>query len=337
MSEFAFNVLQFGRQSVVGTAVAASTIFPADPGVGIDLDRGYTSPDEDFGVLSRHQAGRGSYGLRGAQLTIPAVARFEDLMHVLERRLAGGVVPSGAGPYTYTYNLDETSDTAKFYTIENGSETSQDQWRATGCVATDLELGFDSLAAPGEAPWKTSETVIALDRQPNAKTGALTAPVAMETIEGHLTTLLEGTTATAFASLAELTASLIQFRLKISGDRPRRAYGNNTPADLASGFGIVKPEVTFDAQVKVSATSKTNVHDIFNAAGAVAGERRWRVKAVGSGTKVLTIDGRVRFMAIPIGDRDGERIYQVSGHYLKDATLASSLQIVLINSVSTIP
>lgn len=333
MAEAVFHKLQFGRQTVVGTPVAATTIFPCT-GTVIDLDRAYANPDEDYGELSDEQTGRGSFGVRGAELSLEADARFQDLMHPLEMHVAGGVVPSGIGPYTYTYTWDNTADTVKFYTAEDTDETQG--WRGTGLVLDELTLGFDALSAPGNAPWRVGGSGLLLDRSATAATGSLTAPASMETLEGHLTQLYEGTTATAFASLTELSASLISFRLTSTANRVRRPYGGTSDVATAYGFSA-KPGVTFEAMVKLGATSKTNIHDIYNTAGSVVQERRWRVKVTGSGTNTLTIDARVRFRSVNIGDRDGERTYLVNGSFVKDATLASRGQIILVNSVASIP
>lgn len=331
MGEAAFNLLQFGIQSAVGTAVPATALFPCDPGVIIDLDRAIQSPEEDFGVLSRHQPGRASSGIRGAEFPLTCLVRFEDIIRVFEMRLAGGIVPTGGPLYLWAYTLDETASTTKFLTWENADDAQG--WRLFGGTVTDLELGFDALSAPGESPWKLSATVIGLNREAVTVTAGLSAPASMETVEGHLTTLLEGTTATAFASLAELSAHLIMYKLKISGDRPRRAYGS--ASDVASAYGIVKPEVTVEAMIKQSASAKSNIHDIYNASGSVPGERRWRVKAAGSAGKYLQIDHRVRFTSVPIGERDGERVLHVQGHAVKDSTLASSLLITVANAVAS--
>jgi len=65
MSEAVFRVLQLGHQSAFGSGTAATTIFPVDPGSGeFELDRAIESPDEDYGVIARHQQGRGSNGVR---------------------------------------------------------------------------------------------------------------------------------------------------------------------------------------------------------------------------------------------------------------------------------
>ncbi len=420
MSEIVFDRLQLGLQTgtpaAPGAAVAATILFPIDAGlIDAELDRGYESPDEDFGMLARHQPGRGSYGLRGAQVPLTFVARFEDIMRFLEMRLAGGIVPSGTaitlanpsaaaddiidtaaphgavagdqvvftaltggtglstntpyfviaanlgsttlqvsatpggaavnfttditagtmsvGPtFTWTYTADNTSDTTKVYSAELGSESTSDEFQLSTCIVTDLEIGFDDLSAPGDHPWKVTATLMALDRSIHTLTAALAATSGMETIEGHLARFYEGATSTAFGSLSEAANTLKQYRLKISGGRPYRAAGGTT--DLPYGFGIEKPEVTVEAKVRITSTTKADIHDIHNASGAVAGERRWRISTAGSGSKVFRLDHRVRFGNVKRGELDGEAVYEVSAHCVYDSTLASFLQAVVINTIN---
>ncbi len=334
MAERAFDVIQLGAQSTDTTAVPATVVFPArgdDPA----LDRSIRVPDEDFGRLSAANPGRLTYGARGASMKLDADVRFEDVMRLLEMHARGGVTPTGIGPYTWTYTWDETSLTAKSYTIEVGSETSQDQWRLVGCRASELSLGFDALAAPGNSPWQASASIDAIDRQSNALTAALSAPATLETAEGHLTTLYEGTTATVFGSLAELAGHLVGFRLTSRMPWSRRIYGS--AADTATSWGLEsRPELTFEAELKVSTTSKGDILDILTAAGSPVTERRWRVKVTGSGTKTITIDGRVAFSVVGRGERAGEAVYGVQGQFLYDPTLASRLQVTVVNGVATL-
>src|SRR5689334_8145561 len=125
MTDQVYTKVQLGRESSVGTSVAATTVFPVDTGfLGFELDRAAESPDEDFGNSDREQAGRQQTGLRGAGATLPFVARFQDLFHILEMHVAGSVSPSGSGPYVYTYTFDSTAPTLKPYTFEYGDENS---------------------------------------------------------------------------------------------------------------------------------------------------------------------------------------------------------------------
>lgn len=333
MAEVVFNKMQIGRQAALGTPVAATILFPVDSGVVIDLDRAYLSPNEDYGGRSRHRPDRGTYGVRGAQLSFNADARFEDIIDLLEMGLAGGVTPSGAGPYTWAYAADELTHTLRPYTIEVGDETQE--WETSDALVDTLDIGYDALSAPGNTPWRVAATILGGDRLASTFTGGLSARAGLETAEGHLTTLAEGTTATAFASLTALTGSLVSYRFRLNNNLVRRVYGGATDVFTAWGFSD-RREVSVEAMVKMTATTKTNIHDIFNAAGALAQERRWRILATGSGTKTLTIDQRVRFEAVPIGERDGEHVYNATAHTVYDSTNASDLKITVVNSISAI-
>lgn len=343
MSEGVYQVVQFGRQSAVGTAVAATTRFPVDQGfLGFELDRAAESPDEDFGSTSREYTGRGSTGIRWATASMPFVARFQDFMHPMEMHVATIGTPSGtASPYTWAYVFDESanplSTALKTYTVEYGvAGSTQDEWRAYGVVATDFELGFDALSAPGNSMWKGTLGLVGVAREVNSMTSAQSAPSTLETMEGHLTTLAEGPVGTAFASLSALTGSLKQFSLRSSLNAVGRAYGGSS--DVATAIGRNgKGGVEFDAMIAMSSTSKTDIHDIFNVSGSVPTERRWRLTCTGSGVNTLTLDARVRFTATDVGEHEGERLYAVKGVFVYDSTLAGRGKFTLTNAVSTIP
>ena len=342
MSEGVFNVVALGAQSSLATAVAASTIFPVDAGFpGFALDRASQSPDEDYGSTSREHAGRGSTGVRSATASMPFVARFEDLQQVLASHVATISTPTGtASPYTWTFTFDESSSSLAtaltVRTIEYGVDgTTQDEWRAVGAIIDQLDLGFDNLTAPGNSMWKGTMTWLAVDRENNALTGTATAPSTLETIEGHLTTLAEGPVGTAFASLATATATLRQFRFTSANSAALRPYGGSS--DTASDIGrSQKGNVTFTALIAINATTKTDIADIYDVSGSVPTERRWRIKATGSGTKSLIVDARVRFTTVDIGEDNGERLYQVNGVWVYDSTLAGRGQLALSNGVATL-
>lgn len=332
MSELVFHKLQLGAETTEGTAVPATIIFPADPGAYTELDRALDSPDEDYGGLARHRPGRGNYGVRSGKLTIPGHLRFEDAMRLFEMHLKGGVSPSAG---TWTYTADETTDTLKSYTIEEGTGTQA--WQMPGCLISQLEMGFGPLAAPGASPWTFSATVVGRNRTKTTFTAGLSAPSNMETMQGHLSALYEGTTSTAFGSLSELSGSLISYRLRSNADIVLRAYGSSGGSDVPSAHGRKRHEMTFEAMVKIASTPTSNIFDIYNASGSVPTERRWRIKVTGTGTNAMTIDHRLRFRAVPLGDRDGEQTYSISGDVVHDSTLASQLQVAVTNAVPSLP
>jgi hypothetical protein len=346
VTDAVYNIIQFGRQASFGTPVSATTLFPADAGfTGFELDRASESPDEDFGDESREQPGRESTGVRLATAQLPFVARFQDLMHAWEMHAhATSGTPSGtAAPYSYSWTLGAASHAVagtppiqKLYTVEYGVKSStQDEWEARDVIATGLELGFDALSAPGNSMWRGTLDLVASDRVPATLTASQSAPAALETIEGHLTRLYQGDAGTAFASLPELT-SLKQFSFNSGRNNQGRAYGGT--ADKISAWGqSAKGETSFDAMIGITSTSKSGILDIYETAGSQVVERRWRVKAIGSGDNALTLDFRCRFRAVQVGDHEGERLYAVSGVMVRDTTVGGRLSIGLTNAVSVVP
>ena len=298
MSDAIFNIIQIGQQADTTTAVPAAVLFPVDAGAVIDADRSPSNPEEDYGQNAMAQPGRGHYGLRAASLSITGDVRAEDFPEILEMHAAGGIVAGGgAGAYTWDYTWDIDEDTKTRYTIEGGAvDTANDQWRAVGCLVDTLEIGFDALTAPGNAPWKFTAGVEALYREQHALTPALSAPSTLETFEGHMTSMYEGATGTAFGSLAELTGSLKSFKLSSTLGLARRAYGGIV--DYASAWGQAQRKaLNFTAEIAINATSKSNIHDVYETAGSLMTERRWRILTRGSRlttqneVQVATING----------------------------------------------
>lgn len=283
MSEAVFNIVQLSQQDDTVTPHAAQVLFPVDAGAVIDEDRSPTSPDEDYGENAIGQPGRGTYGLRGASLSLAGEVRAEDFTELLSMHAKGGVTATGgATAYSWAYPWDLTSDTVKRYTIEGGPvDTPNDQWRAVGCVANSLEIGFDALSAPGNAPWRFTAGIEALYRERSDLTAGLSPYTPLETLEGHMTQLFEGATTTAYDSLAEATSTLKSFKLTSELNRLRRAYGGST--DYASAWGYSgRKTLNFTAEVAINATTHAGVSDVYEAAGSTMTERRWRVLARGS-------------------------------------------------------
>ena len=283
MSEAVFNIVQLAQQADTTTAIAAKKLFPVDAGVVIDEDRSPTSPDEDYGENAVGQPGRGTYGMRGATLSLAGEVRAEDFIEILSMHAKGAVTATGgATAYSWAYPWDLTSDTVKRYTIEGGPvDTVNDQWRAVGCICNSLEVGFDALTAPGNAPWRYTAGIEALYRERSDLTAGLVAYTPLETLEGHMTQLFQGATTTAYDSLAEATATLKSFKLTSEMLRVRRAYGGS--ADYASAWGYSgRKTVNFTAEVAINATTHVGVSDVFETAGSTMTERRWRIVARGS-------------------------------------------------------
>lgn len=323
MAESIYRGIQMGVETTFGTEVDATTIYPTDEGSGeFTLNRATEIPSEDFGTQVAHLGGRASTGVRIATASISSQARFEDLGQLL-RIMYAEPAYTGSGPYTQTYTAGTTTTTHESMTVEVNNDV-QDMI-ATGVVATSLDLGFDEIAAGENTMWTASADLQAANLVKGTATSALTIPTTLETIEGHLTTIKQGTTGTAFGSLSELSAHLVSYRIVGNQDKPLRPYGSAT--DVASAIGLRKREVNVTAMLKFSATTVSDIWDIFTVAGSLPTERRWRIVATGSGTKSLTIDHRLLFTDVHLepDGRDGEYLVSVDALATYDSTLATDV------------
>jgi hypothetical protein len=326
MAESLYRGIQIGKETTYGTSVAATTILPVDEGSGeFQKQRGTRFPEEDFQSQVAFLSSRGSHGVQMATGSVAMDCRFEDIGQIL--RMLKAPVYTGAGPYTQTYTLGSTSDDSESLTWEVNNDVQD--FIVSGVKASSVELSYDAIAAGENSPWRVSADLVGNRMVKGTATAALTIPATLETMEGHLTQLYQGTTATAFGSLAELAGHLVNYSLRIEQERPLRPYGSTV--DYASSVGLRKRRSTFNALVKLSATSITDIWDIFDATGGAVTERRWRVKVNGSGTKSMTIDHRVAFMNVvqdPDG-RDGEYLLSVEGKATYDSTNATDIVIAV--------
>ena len=340
-SENVFSIVQFGAQSgtayAPGAAVAATVLFPIDSPVQMLLDRASQYPKQDRGRNVRNTAGQGYHGVRRSDLVLPGQASFEYMMDLLEMHASGGVTPTGGPAYVWVYPFEAVTPTLVPRTIEGGNiDATQAQMRMTSCLVDQLTMGFPDIIAPGAFPWTFSANIVGLDRGISTLTAALSGRTGMEVMQGHLTTLLEGTTSTAFASLTEIAGSLKAYTQTTNRMLATRAYGGATDIPVRFGFKDMSTG-TFEAKLAISATSKSDFHDIWNATSpAPLGERRWRIKVIGTGTKVMTIDARVGITAVPTDDVDGERIFKVGGEFVDDSTLGAPLVWTITNAIATL-
>lgn len=340
-AEQVFNTAQLGRQAgtfySVGAAVAGAVLYPVTEPIVIELDRASTYPPEDYGDNFDAHPGRGHHGSRGASFPFSSVARFGDFMEPLEMHYAGDIAPSGGGPYTWVYPFEVGAPSLVPYTVRSGSETAQDQWAAVGTLLDELTISFTDLDAPGEHPWMIEGSALAVDREASALTGGVEAPAAadLETMMGHLSIIKLGTTATAFGALAEVASTLVSCSIVTRRNLVLRPYGS--ASDLSAGFGFsAKSSGEMVFKVKISATTKSDLHDAWNSSGAALGEKRIRITCDGSGNHLAHFDARIGLTAVPVGERDGERVYECTGKLVKDDTLAAPGQWTVINNVATL-
>lgn len=338
MAEAVFHKFQLGNgagtMAAPGVSQAAAVILPVTEPVVIELDRASAYPAEDYGRNARNHAGRGRHGVRGATFSLRAEATFQNVMEFLELHYAGNVSPTGIGPYTWPYPLEAGSPTLIPATGETATETAQDAYE-TIFLIDELTIGFSDLTSPGANPWEIEASCVGLDRVAAAITGALSAPAALESMMGHLSILKLGTTATAFASLAEISAVLVGASISTQRHLVLRAYGGASDAPTAFGFSEkTTGQITF--RTKITSTTKTDILDAWEAAGSTLGEKRLRITVDGNGNNVAHFDARIGTIVVGTADRDGERVYDVTAELVDDTTLNAPCQWTIVNDIATL-
>lgn len=339
MSENVYDIVQLGAQVgtfvAPGVAVPATIKYPISDHISPELDLGSAYPKLDRGRNVKNLGGSGYHGVRKASVPLPSEVRFEDIWWLLERIYAGGIIPTGSNPYTRVYPYETGAASVIPMTIETGNiDSAAAQERLVSALISSLQMGFTTIDPGSASPWTLSADILAFDREVSALTPGLTEVAnPLETVQGHLTRLYEGSVATAFGALAELGSSLKSFTMTAERSLALRAYGSTS--DRASKFGYTDmSNATYELVVAVSPTAKTDLHDTWNTSGATIGERRLRVKAIGTGSKVFQIDARAGMFAIPWDDANGERVYKVTGEFADDATLDASHVITLVNTIA---
>lgn len=334
MSEAAFRTVQLGKETTFGTAVQGTIVLPLDVGSAeFTLNRAYDIPNEDFGSIVQYLNGRGSFGVRVANASLAMNASFELTPYILDMAIGSAVTSGTAAPYTHTFTADSTADTTHSYTFRI-VDTVQ-PWVVAGAQVQRFDLGFDNIDAGTNSMWKLNADLMAASMDKGTATASLSAPATIQTIEGHLTQLFEGPSGTAYASLTELSASLVQYRLSVDTAKPGRPYGGT--ADTYTSHGYQKRTSTISAMLKVSSTSVSDIWDIFNVSGSLPTDRRWRVKASGSNSATLTIDHLLEFTDIHISpdERNGERLVAVTANCVYDSTNTTDVVIAINNGTSS--
>ena len=215
-----------------------------------------------------------------------------------------GVAGSAGGPYTVTF---------------------------TGSLG---KQNVPSLVASGAGlTGGSSPSVAVATTTPGVLPTAVAARSTFEIMQGHLTRIMEGTTATGFAGLSELVGTLKSYTQTTNRNLAQRAYGGTTDVPTRYGFKDMS-QGTFEYKVAVSPNAKTDLHDLWNTAGGSLGERRHRIEVTGSGSNKLDIDFRAGVTAVPFDDVDGERVYKVSGEFVDDSTLNAPLAWTIVNAVA---
>lgn len=309
MTSSATRVMQLGRESTAGTAVAATTIWRGKG--SMENLQEVTPVEEDIGQYANEL--RAYIANAGAQVVMESTpATFEQLLHILEAGVQT-VTPSGTeSPYTYSYSFpaDTNSEpTIKTYTIEYGD--SEDNDEAEYCFVESFELsGAADEAVMMSATWRGRQM------SATARTGSLTLPSVEEILFNKGALYIDDSGGSVGST--QVSNSLLAFTLSVTtGWKAQPTSDGNLYFTFAK---LTKPEIT----LSVTAEHTSD----WDSAGEKAKwdgstVRLYRLQFTGTSSRQLTIDAAGIYTSFSsIGDQDGDSILDAElmvGHSSDDS------------------
>lgn len=224
---------QIGKQTVIGTSVAATRRLPWRGTVSYNPNR--TDPDVDVGsldpvIIPYAMAPETTWGPTG-------MLTFDDLPYRLAAGLKGGVTAAGgAAPYTWTYQLASlTADAFDYFTVETGDDThAADGIEGFGGVADSLEEEMTEDLGPWSFSdaWLFANADLATDN-----TAGLTVDETPAFVFGADTVIYMDSNALAIG-ITPLVDAVHGATIRVTNnlDQKRFANGSNIRFDLA-GYG----------------------------------------------------------------------------------------------------
>lgn len=324
--------LQLGKESVAGTAVAATTIWRGQGTIEDTLVTNFVP--EQVGLIM--PTDRMNISALGAKLKFDSiVGTFEQLPHLFEagvKKVTSGTSDGVGSGKIYTYPIPTTAiPTIQTYTIEGGDDAGAER----------MEYAFTSkITIEGKAKEELKVSAEWMGRQVavNAFTGALSLPTVEDILTSKGKVYLDASGG-SFGS-TQYQATITDFSLEYTtGWVPRFTIDGNLYFTVAR---LTKPEV------KLSITME-------HVANAITEKANWRTKvarlirlefagaALGTpgtaySTKIFRIDLAGRWDKFDaLSDQDGNDIVvgKFTGGY--SATAGTAGQFVIVNEVATLP
>lgn len=321
--------LQAGKETTWGTTVAATAIWYPTMLAGFRDPNAFVQPVERRGSLA--PARRAYLPQQGAEGSIEAECTFEDVIFFLNMALKTGVI-TGASPYTHTFTPSTTAaNTPISYSMEFGDDVQA--FLVGGVLCKNLTLSGQlgqAIMAKADLFGKSIATT--------TFTAALTHRTQESALANKMTVFFDdtgGTIGTGANAKSDGTSvansSLVSWEWRI----PEHFYpqyhqaGALTPTTY--GEKMFMPELDLVMAFKASVNTLRTKY--------AAGTRQLvRLRAAGSGSKTLTIDGAYTIVEdpLPFTERDGESLVNLKLRAEYDSTDALYCSIVVVNLVAAL-
>ena len=322
-----YNVVQMGRESTKGTAVAATTIWRGPFGAPEDT-RIRKIKEEDVGTLVAAEL---AYDTRlGATLAMPSTElTFEQVTHLLEAGILTAT-PTGSGPYTRAYSLPlSTARTVKTYTLEAGNVLAPaDNMEIPYCFVSEMEL-----SGKVDEAWMMSATWLGQRWMSSTLTAALSVPAVEPALFGKTRFYVDDSGGTI--GTTQISAMLLEATIKIETGIQFVPMGNGNLYPTEHKF--VKPAGTFTLAYELEETSSVSFVAAERAKWQAGAGRLIRLDTPGSSA---SRNFRMDFYAIydkfgAYENSDGNVSVKVEGHFGYSATDTLFMTATVINGTAS--
>lgn len=326
------KIVQLGRETTPGTAVAATTIWR---GMGsLEQMDVHEFPEENIGILPG--ADREYKSQVGGQISLEAIpATFEQLCYLLE--MGVGLVQTGAADGAgsdkiYTYTMPTTQGTlASTYTVEGGDNAGAEEMEYAYCPEFTLE---------GNAGEALMMSGVLQGRQ--ISTATFTSPISLPSVEDVI--FAKGK---IYIDDADGTIGTTQFTNTWLNANISVKTGL-TAVRTAEGFLYFSILKRIQPEITVNFTFEHNDNSIAEKLNWTNGTARlirmiWEGSAVTTaGTtytyKTLQIDMAGKWEKFdPIGDQDGNDIIPATFRARYNATSGLYAAFTVVNELTSLP
>lgn len=333
LTRLRFN--QVGKQSVLGTAVAATRRVPWRGAVVYNPNR--TDPDVDVGSIDPIIA---PYILNPETSWNPTgPLTFNDLPIRLSAGLMGGISPTGATAKTWTYQVASlTQDAFDYWTNEFGDDTeATDTIVAFGGLADSLEetMGEDL------GPWTLSDNWVFASATLGANgTNSLAVDTDPEFVFGGDTAVYMDTVAGSIG-ITPTPDSIHQSTIRVTNnlDKKRFANGSNTRNQLAGyGRGARQIELVLTvAKTSQWITEAATLDDTPTPARFFRVSTTSTELAAAANPYKYNREGAFRLFERADQEIGGNAVIQLTYRAFYDSTLGYAYKATVVNTLAALP
>ncbi len=251
--------------------------------------------------------------------TSTAFASLSELvgLHAMDVTIPTGVVPRKWGDATDYFNTigrmpTKPTGNFTFYQLAATKTGLFDLWQTAGSVVQEKRL---RVLARGSLLFGTNEVqTITLTGGPTGGTFTLTFGA-------------QTTTAIAFnASAADVQAALrLLSTIGPYGVVVTGAAGGPYTVTMAGPLANLASAAITASGASLTGPGSPYTVTIVDTTPGVAGEY-----------KTVIVDGRIRFVTVPVQDSNGATVYATTARYVYDATLGADIAVTVVNAIATL-